>query len=743
MASLLRQIVAGPRLKHEDTGLDLCYVTSNIIATSGPSQTYPQRAYRNPLDRLVTFLDEKHGDGWSIWEFRAEGTGYPDEAVYNRIRHYPWPDHHPPPFRLVPMITASMRNWLDGKDDDPSGSNGGDTATTTTTTTGTTVTGTTETITAATTANDTTKSDAAAATGAKNGSQRNNEVNEEKEKNNNKLNLDRPRQKGERVVVVHCKAGKGRSGTSICSYLISECNWTLSDALARFTERRMRPNFGKGVSIPSQLRYIGYVDRWANAGKTKKKVYVDRPIEIVEIHVWGLRHGVKLAVEGFADEGKRIETLHTFGKGERIVVQGGAPGGGGLMDMFYDMAGYGANSKESESEDNEGEMEVKKDVSGLDGTKSDVDDAAASNARSRSKEKTGKMGSRASSLMRKISVRRSKSKDSKEKDLEQKKSALSGGGSSATSSDGSIPKLRETTAGNNNNNTKAGKAANGGKAKTIAMPEASQITKVPSKEQNTVVSESTSSLTPSRSKTSTESARQQKPLLADDSEPGGQAVIFMPKKPIIVPNSDINIDIERRSRASASMGLTMVTSVGHVWFNAFFEGNGPEQDGKADESGVFEIEWDKLDGIKGSSRKGTRALDRLSVVWRVAGTGVITEAAVAGGDTAVAKGGAPAVPETVITQPGDKSPVPQMKPADWKGVDAEYLPKEKELGLRAETTESASVSKASSLKDLDITTDEVRKDADDDGGRDDESLAGVKTSDPKGEELDEATTPKA
>ena len=33
MASLLRQIVAGPRLKHEDTGLDLCYVTSNIIAT--------------------------------------------------------------------------------------------------------------------------------------------------------------------------------------------------------------------------------------------------------------------------------------------------------------------------------------------------------------------------------------------------------------------------------------------------------------------------------------------------------------------------------------------------------------------------------------------------------------------------------------------------------------------------------------------------------------------------------------
>ena len=153
MTSLLRQLVSGPRVKHQETGLDLCYVTENIIATygfdppfasdrltpllrncanakkliellsifknnrSGPSQTYPQRAYRNPLDRLVAYLDSKHGDGWSIWEFRAEGTGYPDEAVYGRIRHYPFPDHHPPPFGLVPLIMGSMRVWLKGEDD--------------------------------------------------------------------------------------------------------------------------------------------------------------------------------------------------------------------------------------------------------------------------------------------------------------------------------------------------------------------------------------------------------------------------------------------------------------------------------------------------------------------------------------------------------------------------------------------------------------------------------------------------
>ncbi|TVY75563.1 Phosphatase and tensin PTEN-like protein, partial [Lachnellula suecica] len=176
MASLLRQIVAGPRSRHPEAGLDLCYVTDNIIATSGPSGTYPQRAYRNPLDQLVKFLDYKHGADWAIWEFRAEGTGYPDEEVYGRVWHYPWPDHHPPPFRLVPMIMAGMRNWLhEGGEGETKGE-----------------------------------------------------------------------LRKERVVVVHCKAGKGRSGTMACSYLISECGWKPSEALARFTERRMRPGVWAG-----------------------------------------------------------------------------------------------------------------------------------------------------------------------------------------------------------------------------------------------------------------------------------------------------------------------------------------------------------------------------------------------------------------------------------------------------------------------------------------------------------------
>ena len=80
-----------------------------------PATEFPQKAYRNPLDQVVQFLDSKHGRNWRIWEFRAEGTGYKDEDVFGRIFHAPFPDHHPPPFALVPAVLASMRNHLKGE----------------------------------------------------------------------------------------------------------------------------------------------------------------------------------------------------------------------------------------------------------------------------------------------------------------------------------------------------------------------------------------------------------------------------------------------------------------------------------------------------------------------------------------------------------------------------------------------------------------------------------------------------
>jgi hypothetical protein len=191
-------------------------------------------------------------------------------------------------------------------------------------------------------------------------------------------------------------------------------------------------------------------------------------------------------------------------------------------------------------------------------------------------------------------------------------------------------------------------------------------------------------------------------------EAGGKAVVFKPSHPVVVPTSDVNIDFERRNKAG--YGLAMVTAVAHVWFNAFFEGNGPENGGHADDTGIFKIDWEKMDGIKGSLRKGTRALNRLAVVWRVYKPG--------GKDQDL----------NVIHEPGDDTPIPQMSPADWKGGNEEVSGLGKDLGLRIESPASANISKASSVKSLGEKALE-KPETDDDS-----SVEGVKTSGPAGDE---------
>lgn len=523
-----------------------------------------------------------------IWEFRAEGTGYPDSAVGGRVWHFPWPDHHPPPFGLVPRIMASMRDWLkpvEGVSGWPSGGEGKHGS-------GTVKSGNDG-------GNSQAKSSSKASSLQGKSGRGSSETQSQTVSNSllsGKQGKSGVRDGSKRVVVVHCKAGKGRSGTASCSYLISEEGWTKEDAVNRFTERRMRPGWNqKGVSIPSQLRWLAYVERWKNGGK----VYVERKVEVTEVHVWGLKNGVEVSVRGFIEEGKIIKVWHTFKDDEREVVRGKV-GDFGFSEAVMDMVNKPSSKPSS----------------------------AAGTPKNRSLE-----------------------------NLENKPTASSNLGPSSTAT-----KLKaaaaKSKASENNTSSESSSQSTGTVLKTgSADVDGCAESKLETAEANIpgaypVTSDGAPKADPVAPTTTATAATSTNAAANNTIMHTGADAVFRPKKPIILDSNDINIDTERKTKGAYTFGLT--TSVSHVWFNTFFEGNGPENNGRAATSGVFEIEWDKMDGIKGSSTRGQRAFDKLQVVWKVADGEV----------------------GSVVREPTPGEEVKQAEPADWTGAKNKVKPEE-------------------------------------------------------------------
>lgn len=266
---MLGRLISYPRNRYQQDGwdLDLAIITDNIIVMSLPTITFPETMYRNNLSHVKKFLSQHSGNNYKVFDFRAEGAGYPDSAFDFRVSHFPFVDHHPPPFNLLILIVDAIHAHLSSSS-----------------------------------SHNTSKGD-------------------ERGEESSSSSVVAPRNDSEKesaTAVVHCKAGKGRSGLSICSYLVTYEDWSEQYARALFTRKRMRPGFGEGVSMPSQRRYLRYMQTWAHTDRR----YTAQNVKIDKIKVVGLKAGCRLALRRFKDDGASFDTVHEFSDLLEITVNG-------------------------------------------------------------------------------------------------------------------------------------------------------------------------------------------------------------------------------------------------------------------------------------------------------------------------------------------------------------------------------------------------------------------------------------
>ncbi|AQZ13914.1 TEP1 (YNL128W) [Zygosaccharomyces parabailii] len=208
---LLKTIYATPLNVYKNNlgiPLDLSYITTKLIVCSYPVTKYPKLMYRNSLEDLVSFLNLRHGPGnWKIYNFKVERgkSDYEDKELEELLRPSVADCSKKSYFSKKTTLAAEIDcvlnrvGWMDHSPPPFT------------------------------------------------------LLQEIIDDINTQLCRS-----DSCVAVLHCKMGKGRSGTICIAYMMKYMACPLSESRDLFMNARFKPGISRGVTILSQLRWLRY-----------------------------------------------------------------------------------------------------------------------------------------------------------------------------------------------------------------------------------------------------------------------------------------------------------------------------------------------------------------------------------------------------------------------------------------------------------------------------------------------------
>lgn len=90
--------------------MDLCYITRRIIAMSFPSSGI-DGYYRNPIQTVAKFFDEKHNGKYKIYNLCSERS-YDASHFHGRVERFLIDDHNVPSLKEAIRFAKDVKAWM-------------------------------------------------------------------------------------------------------------------------------------------------------------------------------------------------------------------------------------------------------------------------------------------------------------------------------------------------------------------------------------------------------------------------------------------------------------------------------------------------------------------------------------------------------------------------------------------------------------------------------------------------------